>query len=88
MKDDARLRRQRGAHRREIVTEVARSDFDASGAPRLRRQRIHGERMLRINGVIARTQERLRRELEGRRSSRCPARSGRDLRRSAPPAPA
>ena len=61
---DARLRRDRRAHRGEIVAVVARRHLDAARAARLRGERIDGERMLRVDGLVARLQERQRHELE------------------------
>ena len=58
------LRRDRGAHRGEVVAEIARRHLDAGRAARLRRERIDGERVLRVDRLVARAQERVRRELE------------------------
>ena len=46
------------------MAEIARGHLDAGRAARLRGERIHRERMLRENRLVARAQERLRRELE------------------------
>ena len=43
---------------------ILAGDLDAARAARLRGQRIDDERVARIDGVVARAQERLRRELE------------------------
>ena len=61
---DARRRRDGGAHRRQVVAEVARRNLDAGRAPRLHGQRIDGEGVARIDGLIAGPQERLRHQLQ------------------------
>jgi len=61
-KHDPRLRRDRGAHRVEIVAIIQRLHFDAERAARLRGERIDDERILRIDGVVACPQERVRGE--------------------------
>ena len=59
-----RARRDRFTHRNEIVPMILRGHLDAERAARLRRERIHDERVLRIDCVIARCEERLRDQLE------------------------
>ena len=39
-------------------------NFDAERTARLRGERVHDERVLRVHGVVAGAQERLRRKLE------------------------
>ena len=53
-----------GAHRRQIVRVVARRHLDAGGASRMHGQRIDGERVARVDGMVTGPQERLRHELE------------------------
>ena len=60
----ARARGNRLGHRLQVVAIVARRDLDPGCSARLRRQRIHRERVLRVHGVVTRAQKRLRRELE------------------------
>jgi hypothetical protein len=61
---DARLRRDRPAHRREVVRVVACRHLDPGRAARLCGKRVHDERVPRVDGVVARPQKSLRRELE------------------------
>ena len=61
---DARLPIDRLQHRREIVGVVAGRHDDAPRAACLRRERIHRERMLRIDGGASRSEERDRDHLE------------------------
>ena len=63
-KDHARARCERRAHGQEIVTEVACRNRDADRTARLCGKRIDREGVLRIHCVIARTQKRLRDQLE------------------------
>src|SRR5205823_8945816 len=46
------------------MTERFRRNFDACRAARLRCKRIHGERVLRVDRVVARTKESVRDELQ------------------------
>ena len=47
-----------------VVPEIERGNFDADRATRVRRQRIHGKRVLRKNDLIARQEEGLRDEFQ------------------------
>ena len=61
---DARARPDRRQHRRQVVPVVPRRHLDALRAPRVRRERVDGERVLRVDRLVAGRQERLRDELE------------------------
>ena len=62
--NDAGARRDRRPHGIEVVAVGARSNLDSGRPTRLNRQRINGKGVLGVNGVIARTEEGLRRQLE------------------------